>query len=475
MSGFITGDDRAQNTLFPPALDDYIHEDNPVRVIDVFVDELDLSALGFQRTEPELTGRPGYSPATMLKLYLYGYLNRIQSSRRLEREAQRNVELMWLIQRLSPDFKTIADFRKDNAAGIKNTCRTFVELCRKLNMFTESVIAVDGSKFKGVNNSDKNYTQTNVKRRIEHVEQHIENYLSQLDANDSNEKTVSTEALSKKIAVLKLHLDKLKSIESRLNAGTERQISLTDPDCRAMKTKAIGRVIGYNVQTAVDTQHHLIVSHYVTNSVSDRNELPTIAQQAQEATGRRDITVLADKGYYSGWDIKATQDLGIKPIVPKTKTSANKKKGMFTKEDFRYDNVRNVYICPANQLIPYSFESHDHDKVNHAYLRVLTCKPCPLKSQCTTSVARRIKRWEHEDRLEQTEALLAAWPESMNLRKSTAEHPFGTLKSWMGATHFLTRRLPNVNTEMSLHVLAYNLKRMINIMGVRPLMAAMQG
>ena len=252
MTGFISGEPRFQSTLFPEALDDYIHQDNPVRVIDVFVDELNLSRLGFIRTQPCQTGRPGYSPATMLKIYLYGYLNRIQSSRRLEREAQRNIELMWLIQRLSPDFKTIADFRKDNASGIKNTCRTFIELCRKLNMFEEAVIAVDGSKFKAINNSDRNYTKANIKRRIERAEKHIERYLAQLDDADREDKSVSTETIKNKIATMKSHLSKLESISSTIENSPEKQISLTDPDCRAMKTRSIGRTIGYNVQTAVD-------------------------------------------------------------------------------------------------------------------------------------------------------------------------------------------------------------------------------
>ena len=472
MTSFITGEDRSQSTLFPERLDDYIHEDNPVRVVDVFVDELSFSELGFKRTVPSHTGCPAYAPATMLKLYLYGYLNRIQSSRRLEREAQRNVELMWLTQRLTPSFKTIADFRKDNSKGIKNVCRTFIELCRQLNLFTEAVIAVDGSKFKAVNNSDRNYTKANTQRRKEIVEKHIEHYLAKLDTADKDEKNEDTTSIKDKIATLKSHLSQLESIDTTLTKGPEKQVSLTDPDCRAMKTQAISRTIGYNVQTAVDTKNHIIVGHYVTNSVSDRGELFTIGKQAQAALGQKHITVLADKGYYSGQEIKDCQDTGMTPIVPKTDTSGNKKKGLFTRDCFTYDAKKDAYICPAHEEIPYSFTSNEKGKMTRAYISILTCRDCTLKSQCTTSKARRIRRWEHEDRLEQMEEQLQSHPKSMHLRKCTVEHPFGTIKSWMGATHFLTRRLPNVNTEMSLHVLAYNLKRVLNIIGQPALIEA---
>jgi transposase len=474
MTGYITGENRSQSTLFPEALDDYIHEENPVRVVDVFVDELDLFQLGFKRTEPCSTGRPGYAPATMLKLYLYGYLNRIQSSRRLEREAQRNVELMWLLQRLTPDFKTIADFRKDNAKGIKNTCRTFIELCRKLNMFEDAVVAVDGSKFKAVNNSDRNYTKTNIKRRIERAEKHIENYLIQLDAADRGDKTVTKESIQNKMATMRHHLSKLEAISSQIENSTVKQISLTDPDCRAMKTRSIGRTIGYNVQTAVDTKHHLIVANYVTNTVSDRNELDTIAKQAQAALKIKKLTVLADKGYYSGWEIKKTQDAGMIPIVPKINTSGNRKKGLYAKSDFVYDVKQDLYVCPANEIIPYNYSVEDSGKRMRCYVSVLTCRACKIRSQCTTSKTRRIKRWEHENKLDEMDDMLHAWSMSMNIRKSTVEHPFGTIKSWMGATHFLTKRLKNVGTEMNLSVLAYNLKRMINIIGQAALIEAIK-
>lgn len=473
MASFISGESRSQSTLFPEALDDYIHEDNPVRAVDVFVDTLSFQALGFTRSEPNQTGRPAYAPATMLKLYLYGYLNRIQSSRRLERETQRNIELMWLIQRLTPDFKTIADFRKNNAKGIKNVCRTFIELCGQLSLFTDAVIAVDGSKFKAVNSINNNFTQTNTQRRIKITEQHIADYLSRLDTADQNE-TTDAVPLKEKIALLETHLAELEAINTTLQQGDDKQVSLTDPDCRTMKPGSIGRTVGYNVQTAVDTRHHLIVAHYVTNDATDRNQLLKIGQQAQAALNHPALTLLADKGYYSGLEIKACKDAGMTPIVPRSLTSANKKKGLFTKDDFTYDAKLDVYICPAKRHIPYSFDTTDKGKIIRGYVSVNTCKGCVIKSQCTTSNARRVKRWEHEDYLEQMESQLLDNPKSMHQRKCTVEHPFGTIKSWMGASHFLTKRLHNVSTEMSLHVLAYNLKRLLKIIGQPALMAALR-
>lgn len=473
MAGFIEGENRTQHTLFPDSLDNYIHEDNPVRVVDAFVDMLDLAHMGFNRTQPKETGRPGYSPTTLLKLYLYGYLNRIQSSRRLEREAHRNVELMWLLQRLTPDFKTIADFRRDNGTGIKNACKDFIHICRQMDLFHDTIVAIDGSKFKAVNSSDRNFTKSNIQRRIDRVEENIARYLSRLDEADKNTKPDVKQPLQQKLRILKKHLSKLRTIKQTIESGREQQVSLTDPDCRAMKTQAIGRTIGYNVQTAVDTKHHLIISHTVTNHVSDRDELYRMGQKAQLSIGRKHITVIADKGYYSGERIKECQEAGITPYVARTQTSENKKLGLFSKDDFRYDKDSDAYHCPAGKMIPFSGESLDRTgKMIRRYLSVITCKECALKSQCTRGVARRLRRWEHESCLEAMEAQINKQPELMKLRKQTVEHPFGTIKSWMGATHFLTKGLNQVSTEMSLHVLAYNMKRMLNIVGQQALMNA---
>jgi transposase len=474
MSGFIEGESRAQATLFPDRLDDYLTEENEIRVIDAFIDNLALSDLGF-KTVPADTGRPAYHPSTMLKLFVYGYLNRIQSSRRLEREAGRNVELMWLLERLVPDFKTIADFRKDNGKGIKNTCKAFIDICRQLNMFTDVIVAIDGSKFKAVNSKENNYTPKKLQFHIARVEKHIDEYLKQLDDSDKeDEKVIDETPIKDKITWLKKRLSELKALEAEVNSHPEKQLSTTDPDSRLLKTQGMTRAVCYNVQSAVDTKHHLIVTHAVTNK-QDRGQLCKMGKKTQAATGQEAITVIADKGYYSGQDIKDTQDAGMTPLVPKGDTSGSEKKGIFNRSRFQYDADRDVYICPANQALPYRFTSEEKGLTLKRYWAYgPTCRACQLKPQCSNSrQPRRITRWEHEEQIDQMSELLSSMPDSMLIRKQTVEHPFGTIKSWMGSTHFLTKRLKNVSTEMSLHVLAYNLRRMMTILGPDKLIAAM--
>ena len=473
MSGFIEGACRSQATLFPDRLDEYLTDENEIRVIDAFIDSLILPDLGF-KTVPSDTGRPGYHPSTMLKLFVYGYLNRIQSSRRLEREAGRNVELMWLLGRLAPDFKTIADFRKDNGKGIKNICREFIGLCRQLNMFTDTVVAIDGSKFKAVNSKGNNYTPKKLQFHIERVERHIDNYLQQLDDSDKEtEKHVDGTPIQEKITWLKQRLAELKTLEVEVNQHPDKQLSTTDPDSRLLKTRGMTRAVCYNVQSAVDTKHHLIVAHEVTNK-QDRGLLCSMGKQAQATLKQDAITVLADKGYYSGPDIKDTQDAGMTPLVPKGDTSGSVKKGIFNRSRFKYDAARDVYICPANQELSHRLTGVENGMTMKRYSQnVPTCRACELKSQCSNSKQpRRIARWEHQSQLDQMDELMASMPDSMLIRKQTVEHPFGTIKSWMGSTHFLTKRLPNVTTEMSLHVLAYNLRRMMSILGPDKLIAA---
>ncbi len=335
--------------MLPELLDDYISESNPVRVIDVFVDELSLGKLGFEGVDPAETGRPAYHPSVLLKLYIYGYLNRIQSSRRLEREAQRNVELMWLTGRLTPDHKTIANFRKDNGKSIRNVCRQFVVLCQQLSFFTEALVAIDGSKFKAVNNRDRNFTSAKLQRRMEEIESSINRYLTELDTADRQEPAVAqarSERLQDKIATLKAQMKELQAIEVQLNATPDKQISLTDPDARSMKTRGTG-IVGYNVQTAVDAKHHLIVAHEVTNIGIDRDQLSSMAKSARAAMGVADLTVIADRGYFKGEEILACHEAGIHAIVPKTTTSGAKAAGRFDRADFIYDAEKNEYCCPA--------------------------------------------------------------------------------------------------------------------------------
>ena len=476
MKRFIEGEDRHQVTLLPECLEDYVGEDNPVRVVDVFVDELDMAALGFDGAAPAMTGRPGYHPSALLKIYIYGYLNRIQSSRRLEREAQRNLELIWLTGRLTPDFKTIADFRKDNGLAIRRVCREFIVLCRNLNLFSEAIVAIDGSKFKAVNNRDKNFTDRKLAARMEQLEESVGRYLDELDRADREPTAVSegrVSRLKEKITRVKAQMQRLKQIGVQMQAAPDRQISLTDPDARSMATSGRGTgIVGYNVQTAVDTKHHLIVAHEVTNVGHDRAHLSSMAQQASQATVEDSLTVLADRGYFESEQIRECEQSGIDALVPKPLTSNSKAAGRFDKRDFVYIAKIDEYLCPAGQRAIWRFSTVENGLTINKYWSS-ACPQCELKAQCTTSPYRRITRWEHEDVLERMQERLDRTPEASRLRRQTVEHPFGTLKAWMGVTHFLTKTLPRVSTEMSLHVLAYNLKRMLQIFGVKPLMKVM--
>ena len=341
MHRFIDGEDRRQPALLPHSLEDYVGEENPVRVIEVFIDELDLAAMGFSGMTPAATGRPAYHPSTLLRIYLYGYLNRIQSSRRLEREAQRNIELMWLVGRLAPDFKTIADFRKDNGAAIRMVCSQFVVLCRQLGLFTRAVVAIDGSKFKAVNNRDQNYTVAKVTGRMEQVEASIARYLRALDRADREESDVAeakSVRLKEKIAGLRQQMQALKVMQQTVQDAPDQQVSLTDPDARSMATSGKGTAtVGYNVQIAVDAEHHLIVAHEVTNQGYDRHQLAPMALKAQQATGCKQITALADRGYFSGDQVLSCDGTGVVPIMPKVLTSSGPKRGLFARQDFIYD------------------------------------------------------------------------------------------------------------------------------------------
>ena len=472
MSGFIEGDDRNQATLFPERLDDYVAEDSPVRVIDVFIDDLDISGLGF-KTEPSDTGRPGYRPTTLLKIYVYGYLNRVQSSRRLEQEAQRNVELMWLTGRLAPNFKTISDFRKDNGEAIRLVCREFVMLCRKLDLLSDTLVAIDGSKFKAVNNRDRNFTRAKMKRRLAEVEASIDRYLERLDAADRAAPAENdTQRLEDKVAALKEEMARLKKLEVRMLEAPDKQLSLTDPDARSMNSRGTG-LVGYNVQSAVDSQHHLIIAHEVTNVGSDRGQLARIAKQTKAVLGRETLDVVADRGYYNGDEIRACEQAGIDTYLPKPKTSGNKARGQFDRSEFHYDAEDDEYVCPARQRLIYRFTRTEKGKEIRRYWSS-ACTACPIKSQCTTGNHRRVSRWVHEAVVDRAQARLDRQPEAMRVRRATVEHPFGTIKFWMGATHFSMKTLPRVSTEMSLHVLAYNMKRVINLVGTRQLIAAIE-
>src|SRR5215469_4257801 len=416
MKRFVEGADRRQATLLPEYLDDYVSQENPVRVIDVFVEELDLVALGFDGVVPEVTGRPAYHPRVLLKIYVYGYLNQIASSRRLEREAQRNVELMWLTGRLAPDFKTIADFRKDNGAAIRATCRRFIDLCRRLDLFSHAVAAIDGSKFKAVNARDKNFTKGKLKKRIDQVEASIEHYMAALETADRQEGELAqarSVRLKDKIAALRQQMAAFEALEPVVHAAPDQQISLTDPDARSMATSGRGSgMVGYN-----------------------RAQLANMAGQAKAAMGADTLDVLADRGYFSGEEVLACEPLGVTPYVPKPLTSGSKAKGRFGKQDFAYLAEDDVYRCPAGERLTRHFSSVEDGKTMHTYWTT-RCADCPLKPQCTSGSERRIKRWEHEAVIDAMQERLDRMPHVMSIRRAVVEHPFGTLKAWMGASHF---------------------------------------
>jgi hypothetical protein len=411
----------------------------------------------------------------MLKIFIYGYMNKVQSSRRLEAEARRNVELMWLTGRLAPDLKTIADFRKDNGEAIRLVCREFVMLCRKLDLFANAFVAIDGAKFKAVNTRDKNFTKAKLKRRLQQIDESIERYLSQIASADRQETETATsksQRLKDKISTLEKEMDRLKKLEVRLLAEPDQQISLTDPDARSMATSGRGSgMVGYNVQTAVDTTHHLIVAHEVTQDGHDRHQLHRMAKQAKEAMGVDGLEVVADRGYFKGEEILACDQDQITTYLPRPLTSGSTKKGLFNKPDFIYRTEDDEYECPAGDRLIWRFTTEEKGQVVHKYWSS-NCPRCAMRSRCTTSQYRRVTRWEHEHVVDALDERLEREPERMRVRRSTAEHPFGTLKCWMGYTHFLTKTVPKVSTEMSLHVLAYNMKRVINILGPQRLAEA---
>ena len=471
MSGLIAGRRR-----YFRCLEDRIGEDNPIRVIDAFVEELDLAELGLTGSIPRATGRPSFHPSVLLMLYISGYLILVQSSRR-QYEAGHNVEVMWLSGRLVPDHKTIADFRKDNGTAIRQVCARFVALCRAMGLLTQASVAIDGSKFKAVNNRDRNFTRAKMERRMAQIEDSVARYLQQLDTADRQEPSealkTKTSGLKEKIEKLKAQMRRLAALKVDMLAAPDQQISLTDPDARSMATSGRGSgVVGYNVQIAAETEHHLIVTHEVTNDGSDRSQLSAVAKEAKATLGVEQLDAVADRGYFDSEEILACENAGITVTLPKPMTSNSKAQGRFGKQDFRYLAEEDVYICPAGEKLAYRYTTEENGLVLRRYW-TNACQSCAIKQSCTTGKERRIARWEHEHVLEAVQRRLDEHPEKMRLRRETVEHPFGTIKARMGATHFLMKTLPKVATEMALHVLAYNLTRVMNIMGVRPLMAAM--
>jgi transposase len=466
--GYIEGEDRKQTVLFPEVLDDYISEENAVRFIDVFIEGLDLSELGFVKAIPKDTGRPPYDPGDLLRLYVYGYLNRTRSSRRLEREAGRNVELMWLMRKLRPDFKTIADFRKDNAHAIKQVCREFTLWCKRLELFGGELVAIDGSKFRAVNSPKRNFTEKKLRRVIKEVEGKIDQYLKQLDRQDqqeSGQRGLSPEQLKEKIERYKERRAQYEQIKSNLEQSGESQVSLTDPESRSMRV-GHGVEVSYNVQIVVDHKHKLVVEHEVTNEVTDQGQLSRMAKKAQERLSVQTLEVVTDRGYYNGEEVKACEQSGMTVYVPKPNNSSNLKRGLFTKEDFIYEPQKDCYRCPAGKELNYRYQTLEQGRQIRTY-QISGCKSCRLKSKCSINKKgiRAIKRWVDEAIMEAMARRVTEHPEKVELRKCLVEHPFGTIKRAMNQGYFLMRGLSKVGAETSLTILAYNLKRVMNISG----------
>jgi transposase len=473
----IHGLNRNQMTLFPETLDNYISQENPVRFIDAYVDSLNLDRLGFRHATLQETGRPPYHPGDLLKLYLYGCLNRVRSSRQLEREAQRNVEVMWLLRRLTPDFKTVADFRRDNRKQIRKVNREFTLFCRQLDLFSGDLVAIDGSKFKAVNRRDRNFTKKQLRRTIQKLDEDIDRYLDEMDqadAEEPQEKRLTAEELREKIEEMKRRRAEAEKLEKKLDESGETQISLTDSDSRMMPVSGGRRTdVAYNVQVSVDEKHKLIVDHEVTNEVTDRDLLSYMAKRAKELLDVEELEVLADMGYYHGKEVKTCWEAGIMPYIPKPQTSASRKRGLFSKEDFRYDPEQDCYWCPAGKKLTYRFQTTEKGRAIKYYASS-ACASCAIKAQCTRNKGgRRITRWVDEDLLDEMERRVRGDPEKMKLRKRLAEHPFGTIKHHWDQGHFLTRKLPNVRAEMALTILAYNIKRAIKILGVQRMIEAL--
>jgi transposase len=470
----ITGQARSQTLLLPESVDDYVGPENPVRFIDAFVDGLDLTTAGFARVVANWTGRPGYAPKDLLKLYIYGYRNRVRSSRRLEAETHRNIEVIWLLRHLKPDFKTIADFRSANRNAFRPIFRQFVLLCRQLDLYGRELLAVDGTRIKAVNNKDRNFTRASLTQFIKLADAKLDDYLQRLDQSDVTENgTVGSRVknLAEKIAAIGERRTRCKAMLAQLDRTGEDQISLTDPDSRAMAAHT-HVAVGYNVQIAVDVKHKLIVEQQVTNQVVDMGLLTQTAGAAKDVLGVETIAVVADKGYFKIEDIEACEKAGIEPYVPRPQRGPSVKAGLFRKDEFLYDAAGDSYVCPAGRrLHPYSSSPlRGLKKIN--YVNKLACDDCAIRSRCTGGKFRTVSRLENEDVLDRMQTRLAKRPDVLDRRRETVEHPFGSIKQWMNQGAFLMRRLKKVRAEFSLTALAYNLRRVLNIVEFAELMAA---
>ena len=470
---YIKGQERNQSVLFPSTIDEYVAENNAVRAIAAFLGRLDFVKLKFVRGQAAETGRPGYDPRVLMGLFLWGHLNGIRSSRKLERESHRNLEVIWLCENLRPDFKTIADFRKDNGAGIKGVVVEFRLWCMAAGLYGQEMVAVDGSKFKAVNSKERNFTRKKLSQLMARERAKISEYLeavAEADEAESEEPALSAEQLQEKIAGLERYLAEHEALERQLEASGESQVSLTDPDAKLMKT-AQGSEVSYNVQTVVDSKHKLIVAYEVTNERNDLGQLAVMAQQAKEALQVEELTVLADGGYYEGNALKECEQAGVTTYVPQPQSREAKRRGIFEQKQFRYDQQRDLYVCPQGEELRFRSKKNERGKEFKVY-KTKACAGCPLRAQCTTSkYGRKLVRWVDQEVIERLQARNRGRPELLKLRKTLAEHPFGTIKWGMDQGFFLLKGMRKVTTEFGLTVLSYNLKRVINILGVEQMIS----
>lgn len=476
---YIQGEDRYQITMFPDSIDEYISEDNPVRVIEAFVISLDVVSLGFKYSNPNTTGRPPYDPKDMLKLYLYGYLNRIRSSRRLEAEAGRNLELMWLMRKLKPDFKTIADFRKDNQNALKLVFKQFSLLCKEWDLYSREIVAVDGSKFRSSNSKRNNYNEKKLKRHIKYIDDKIDQYIEDLEAGDAAEAGThrpTAEEIKQRIKELKERKFEYQEKLENLQNSEDTEISTTDPDARLMAVNNNGIEVCYNVQTVVDGKHSLIVDCEVINNPTDHGQLSSMAKKAQKVFGKKKIKVLADKGYYSVAELKACKKARMQTYVAKQKFPNTTEDEGFYKDKFTYDSEQDHYICPAGRtLLPRSYRKADGEIIGRNYRNYKACKDCELKERCTKAKrGRTIFRNIDQELLDEVDQRTSENKELYLRRQMIVEHPYGTIKRGFGYSYFLTRGLPSVQVENKLHFLAYNMRRVINILGVQEIVKRLQ-
>ncbi len=479
---YVQGFDRRQEILFPKMIDDYVEEGNLVRFIDAFVAIQDLKELGFKHSELNITGRPPYNPADLSKLYIYGYLNCVRSSRKLERECKRNIEVMWLLKNLTPDFKTIADFRKDNPDAIKKLFKAFVFLCRKLDLIEGELVAIDGSKFKAVNSKKRNFSEEKLIKKLKEIDEKIDTYLKDLENNDNREQTdKSSDAkeLKEKIEQLEEKKVEYQNLLKNLEESGESQVSLTDPDSRLMLNSQKFDV-SYNVQTTVDDKNKLIVDYEVTNDVTDKKQLGEMSIRAKEILEVDTLNVTSDKGYFDALEIKACVDNNIIPYVPEPKPKNSKSKEVnvpepkFYESEFKYDSEKDVYICPGGYELAFFSMDKQKDKVMKLYKND-SCSICQYKSKCTRNKKGRvISRWEHEEILEEMKERLEDRKDIVKKRNCLAEHPFGTIKRGFNQGYLLLKGLRKVGGEMGLTMLAYDIRRVINILDVEKLIDAVK-